>query len=174
MLTNEFNLEIEEVLLSQLTAYPKRARVHGPEKLRMLVGSIQEMGFTHPILIDETGTILSGHLRVEAMVKLGFETIPAVRVEHLSPDQKTALVLSSNKLPELGTWLDDPLREELLTLLEPTCQIDLEITGFEIPEIDLLVIGEDAGGDDEDPSTNCCAIVRSGMRSKSCSISLEP
>jgi DNA modification methylase len=149
MLTNQPKLMIEDVCLDQLSPYPHRARLHGPEKLRMLVKSIQEIGFTHPILIDGANMILSGHLRVEAMQALGYKTIQAVRLAHLSPDQKVALVLNANRLPERGKWDEDTLREELQILLDAACSVDLEITGFEIPEIDRLVISGEAGDEIE-------------------------
>ena len=47
------------------------ARTHSPKQIRQIAESIKNFGFTNPVLIDETGTILAGHGRVEAAKLLG-------------------------------------------------------------------------------------------------------
>jgi len=137
-------------MIAVLIAYPQHARRHTAGKLKKLIKSIGDIGLLNPIIIDETNTILSGHLRVEAFRTLGFEVIPAIRVTHLSPDQRAAFVLAANRLTEEGSWDRTSLKQEFAMLVEIGCDIDLETTGFDIGEIDLVIGAEDES-DDEPP-----------------------
>jgi DNA modification methylase len=148
--TNAPEPTIIHVMIAMLVAYPRHARRHTASKLKKLVKSIQNVGLLNPIIIDETNTILSGHLRVEAYKSLGFDTIPAIQVSYLSPDQKSAFVLAANRIAEEGSWDRAFLKQEFAMLVEIGFDIDLETTGFDIGEIDL-VIGADDGSEDEPP-----------------------
>lgn len=141
---------IIHVAIAVLIAYPRAARRHTAAKLKKLIKSIQDIGLLDPIIIDEGNTILSGHLRMEAFKAIGLDTIPAIRITHLSADQKAAFVLHANKIVEEGSWDKGMLRQELSMLVEFGCDIDLETTGFDIGEIDL-VIGSDEAAADEEP-----------------------
>ena len=81
---------------------------------------------------------------------MGLDTIPAIRITHLSADQKAAFVLHANKIVGEGSWDKGILKQELSMLVEFGCDIDLETTGFDIGEIDL-VIGSDETAADEEP-----------------------
>ncbi|MEM1154565.1 MAG: ParB/Srx family N-terminal domain-containing protein, partial [Pseudomonadota bacterium] len=137
MLTNEPIPHIEQVRVDGLKPYPKRARKHPTRKLQMLIASVRDVGLINPIITDGDGTILSGHLRVEAFHTLGLEHIPAVRAAHLTKSQKAAFVLAANRLPETGTWDQSILKLEFELLIDAGGTLDLSTTGFEIGEIDL-------------------------------------
>ncbi|RAN37759.1 hypothetical protein HY26_18570 [Hyphomonas sp. GM-8P] len=147
---NGFMPTVIRVAIATLIIYPRRARRHSASKLKKLIKSIQDVGLLDPIIIDEHNTILSGHERVKAYQFIGLEFIPAIRASHMSPDQKASFVLSSNKLVEDGSWDRPTLKQELSMLVEMGCDIDLETTGFDIGEIDL-VIGSDDETEDEPP-----------------------
>ena len=155
--TNTPTPTVLQVAIAVLIAYPRRARRHSAGKLKKLVKSIRDIGLLDPIIIDETNTILSGHERVKAYQFIGLEFIPAIRVSHMSPDQKASFVLSSNKLVEDGSWDRPTLKQELSMLVEMGCDIDLETTGFDIGEIDL-VIGSDDETEDEPPVPEAPAV----------------
>lgn len=148
--SNEPAPTIIHVMIAILIAYPRHARRHTTSKLKKLVKSIRDVGLLNPIIIDETNTILSGHLRVEACRTLGFDVIQVIRVTHLSPDQKAAFVLAANRITEEGSWDRASLKQEFAMLVEIGCDIDLETTGFDIGEIDL-VIGAEDDSEDETP-----------------------
>ncbi|ABI76439.1 DNA methylase [Hyphomonas neptunium ATCC 15444] len=141
---------IIHVAIAVLIAYPRSARRHTASKLKKLIKSIQDIGLLDPIIIDESNMILSGHLRVGAFKAIGLDNIPAIRITHLSRDQKAAFVLHANKIVEEGSWDKGILKQELSMLVEFGCDIDLETTGFDIGEIDL-VIGSDEAAVDEEP-----------------------
>ena len=150
MPANEPKPSIIHVAIAVLHIYPNHARKHGNRKLNLLIKAIREFGYTSPIIIDELDTILSGHLRVRAYQALGLETIPAVRVTHLSEEQKKAFVIAANRLPELGSWDRDVLKAEFEILTNLTYDFDLDMTGFDVGEIDLI-IGHEINEDEEEP-----------------------
>jgi DNA modification methylase len=61
-------------------------------------------------------------------------------VDHLSDDDTRALRIALNRLQEKGAWDLDALKLEFEGLLE--LDFPLEITGFEVPEIDLVLAGD--------------------------------
>ena len=70
--------------------------------------------------------------------------MPTIRLENLSPDQIRAYILADNRLAEKAGWDKSILAIELQHLLTIDDDFDVTITGFEIPEIDLI-IGEATG-----------------------------
>jgi DNA modification methylase len=129
----------------------------------MLISSIQAMGLMNPIIVDEDDVILSGHLRVEAFEALGWPTIQAYRVSHLSRDQKAAFVISANRLVELGDWDKGMLSLEFEMLADISSDLDLTISGFEMAEIDLIIGSDDSVADEPPiPARLKKAITRPG------------
>ena len=47
-----------------LRPWARNARTHSRKQIRQIADSIRTFGFTNPVLIDETNTILAGHGRV--------------------------------------------------------------------------------------------------------------
>ena len=139
--------------LDELTPYARNARTHSKKQLRQIADSIDRFGFTNPILIDASNTILAGHGRVEAARLLGLAEVPCIRVEHMSAEEKRAYVLADNKLALNAGWDEEILAEELKELLAVDLDFDIGLTGFTIAEIDSLVDGlepEEPGDPEED------------------------
>lgn len=134
-------LVVQYLSLGRLKPYPKNARTHSRKQVRQIADSIRTFGFTNPILIDGSDTILAGHGRVEAAKLLGLVEVPCVRLEHMSPQQKRAYVLADNKLALNAGWDEDVLAEELKELLAVDLDFDIGVIGFEVAEIDGLVEG---------------------------------
>ena len=129
--------KIEFMELDQLEPYTKNSRVHSEEQIDQIINSIEEFGFTNPVLIDGKNGIIAGHGRVEAATRMGIEKVPCVRLGHLSEAQKRAYIIADNKLALNATWDDDILSEELILLKED--EFDLELVGFSDEELaDLL------------------------------------
>lgn len=89
------------------------------KQVRQIADCIKTFGFTNPDLIDEPGTILSGHGRVEAAKLLGWKEVPRVRLDHMTKKQKRAYVLADNKLALNAGWDEDHLAAELGALASP-------------------------------------------------------
>jgi DNA modification methylase len=124
-----------------LQPWERNARTHSKAQVRQIAKSIETFGFTNPVLIDKDCKILAGHGRVDAAKLLGLATVPCIRLEHMTPDEKRAYVLADNKLALNAGWDEDLLAQELDALQGLDLDFDLEITGFSIAEIDTLVDG---------------------------------
>ena len=100
---------------------------------------------------------VTGHGRVEAARELGRDTVPCLRIDHMTPAEKRAYVLADNKLVLNAGWDEELLAMELKELMEADIDFDIGITGFSIAEIDGLVEGlapEEAGNPADDRLPN--------------------
>ncbi len=134
-------LVIERFPTSVLSFNRRNARTHSKKQVRQIAASIREFGFVNPVLIDEANLVIAGHCRLAAARLLNLETVPAIRLSHLSETQKRALAIADNKLAENAEWDQELLARELECLSEIEVDFDVEITGFEAAEIDLLIEG---------------------------------
>ena len=96
-------LQIEYLPPGNLTPMPGAPRKHPASQIRSLRKSIEAFGFIAPILLDADGRIIAGHARVDAAKKLGLDTVPVVRVEHLNEAQIKAFLVADNRLAELSS-----------------------------------------------------------------------
>ena len=145
------------------TALQPRAtnpRTHSNKQIRQIADSIKQFGFTNPVLIDREGRIVAGHGRIEAAKQLGIDNVPTIRLEDLTEAEIRAYVIADNKLAENAGWDPELLAIELQGLIELDLDFDVEITGFEMPEIDIL-IGELDADEDDDPADEV-PVVRNG------------
>ena len=129
-------MKIEYTPVRELRPHPNNARTHSKKQIRQIAKSIAQFGFCNPILVDDAKQIIAGHGRAEAAKLLGMDAVPTVRLAHLSEADKRAYVLADNKLAEKAGWDRELLAIELQGLIE--LDVDIELTGFEMAEIDLL------------------------------------
>ena len=141
------NLRVEMLPVSTLKPNRRNARVHSPKQIHQ-IARFSEFGFNNPALIDGDDQIIAGHGRVEAARLLDIEKIPTIRIEHLSEAQMRAYVIADNKLALNAGWDPEILAIELQNLSVLDLSFDLEITGFETAEIDLLIDGPTKTQDD--------------------------
>jgi DNA modification methylase len=138
------NLLVEYLAVSDLKPNPRNARLHSKKQLHQIAASIGEFGFNVPVLIDRGNIIIAGHGRLEAARMLGMETVPVLRIEHLTDAQKRAFALADNKIALNSDWDLEILQGDMKELSALDLNFDLEITGFETAEIDLLIDGATA------------------------------
>lgn len=142
-------MNIEQVKIDKLIPYCRNSRTHSDAQIAQIAGSIKEFGFTNPVLIDETGSIIAGHGRVLAARKLAITDVPSIRLTHLTDTQKKAYIIADNKLALNASWDDEMLAVELLDLKD--MGFDLDLTGFSTDEIEnLLAPAGTEGLTDED------------------------
>lgn len=134
-------LTIQHLAITDLKPNPRNARVHSKKQLHQIAASIREFGFNNPVLIDKDGQIIAGHGRVEAAKTCGLETVPVLRLEHLTAEQKRAFALADNRIALNSGWDVEMLKLDLKELSELDLNFDLEITGFETAEIDSIIDG---------------------------------
>ena len=143
--------------------YPKNAARTAGNRFARSPKSIERFGFCNPVLIDDDGQIIAGHGRVEAAKLLKMEKIPVVRLSHLSSDEKRAYILADNRLAEAAGYDREILAIELQHLVD--IGFDVELTGFETVDIDLLMddlAGEGAAEDSAPVYSKGPAVSRPG------------
>lgn len=155
---------IEHLPLEALRPHPRNARVHSKKQIHQIAASIQEFGFNNPLLIDREGVILAGHGRFEAAKELNLSSVPVIRIERLSEDQKRAFRLADNKIALNAGWNVELLEADFKEMSALNLSFDLEITGFDTAEIDLLIDGSAKKDDPSDvvPPIEPAAVTRLG------------
>lgn len=120
-------LKIEYLPVSALKPYEKNARKHKKLDVDNIAMSIEKYGMNDAIGIwGKDNIIVEGHGRLEACKKLGIDTVPVVRLDHLTDDQRREYAIAHNATAELSEW-------------------DLDILGEELAEIDLSGFDFDFG-----------------------------
>lgn len=145
--------EYKSVSVRDLANYEANSRTHSEEQIQKIVRSINEFGFTNPLLIDEHNTIIAGHGRLAAAILANMTDVPCIVLDGLTDPQKAALVIADNKLALDAGWD----KEILLSQFEYLKQFDydLELTGFGLEELCEIFpdeLPEVFCGDDDLPS----------------------
>jgi DNA modification methylase len=128
---------IEQRDVKTLIPYARNARTHSDEQVSQIAASIEEWGWTTPVLIDPDNVIIAGHGRIMAAQRLGFEQVPCMVADGWTEAQKKAYIIADNKLALNAGWDNELLAVEFGELKE--LEFDLELTGFGLDEIDELI-----------------------------------
>ena len=70
---------------------------------------------------------------------MGLRSVPVIELEHLNDAQKRALMLADNKIALNAGWDMDLLANELADLSSMDLEFNLELTGFEVADIDIII-----------------------------------
>jgi ParB-like chromosome segregation protein Spo0J len=136
-----------------LTLDPSNPRRHSKKQIGQIGESIEVFGFIVPILTDRNGKTIAGHGRVLAARALGMTEVPTVCLDHLTSAEARAFLIADNKLTENATWDDQLLAQQLKELSLLGLDFSLEITGFEMGEIDLRIASlEETPAQVDDPA----------------------
>jgi DNA modification methylase len=147
------HLEIVYRAIDEMKPDPANARHHSKKQIRKLANSIETFGFNVPVLLDAELNVIAGHGRLAACRALGLAEVPTLCLDHLSPPQLRAFMIADNRLTELAQWDDRLLAQQLRDLSLLGLDFSLEVTGFEITEIDLRIASlEDLPEPDDDPA----------------------
>jgi ParB-like chromosome segregation protein Spo0J len=132
---------IERVPIGSLRPNPRNPRTHSKRQIRQIAASIREFGFLSPVIVDEDNMVLAGHGRLEGARLEGLTHVPTICLDHLTSSQKRAYLIADNKIAEQAGWNREILAIELGELIDllPVEGFDVAVTGFETPEIDLLL-----------------------------------
>jgi DNA modification methylase len=137
---------------AELTIAPSNPRIHTPRQIKQIARSISVFGFLIPVVVDELGRVLVGVGRLMAAVDLGFTEVPTIQVSHLSEAQKKAFTIADSRLSEIAKWDDRVLAEQLKELSIVNLDFDIEVTGFDMGEIDLRIESLNLDLDETDPA----------------------
>ncbi|CAO4193866.1 hypothetical protein LFADAHJC_LOCUS2215 [Methylorubrum extorquens] len=130
---------IELVPSDSLTAYARELRLHSSKQVAQIAASLRSFGFLVPVIAAADNTIVAGHGRWLAAKHLGLPRLPVIRAGHLSPERLRAFRLADNRLAENAGWNREALAIELSELTGLELDFELELTGFETAEIDLIL-----------------------------------
>jgi len=138
--------------VGQLRPSPNNSRTHSAKQVRQVAESIARFGFTNAILVGDDNDVIAGHARLAAGRLLGLSHVPTVRLSGMSKAEKRAYMIADNRLAELAGWDRQLLASEFLAIAELDADFDLELTGFEIEDIELILDGaaNDQGGEADD------------------------
>jgi ParB-like chromosome segregation protein Spo0J len=129
-MTIKLHTQLQTRPITDLIPYARNSRTHSNAQLDQIAASIQEYGFTNPVLIDETGNIIAGHGRVLAAAILNIQEIPCLTLTDLTPAQKRAYVIADNQIALNAGWDEDILQAEIAALTEEGYETDL--LGFDL------------------------------------------
>ena len=136
-MTNQPTIEIKELPLKELkpAAYnPRKKLKKGDKEYEKIKQSLLKFGYVDPIIVNEDLTVIGGHQRLTVLKDLDYETAKCVIVDLPKEDEK-ALNIALNKIT--GQW-DEALLADLLLDLQES-DLNLDLTGFEPPEIDDIL-----------------------------------
>lgn len=124
---------------NDLKPNPRNSRTHSKKQIHKLAKNISKLGFNSPILQDKDDFVIAGHCRLEAAKLLGLESVPTICLEHLSPDEIRAYIIADNRMALDSEWDMEILKSELEELSKLDLDFEIDITGFETPEIDNII-----------------------------------
>jgi DNA modification methylase len=130
--------------IERLTPYSANARRHSEADIDKIGASIVKWGWTNPVLVDEHGVLIAGHLRVAAAARIGVKSIPVIVARGWSEDEKQAYRLADNELAARGSWDPDLLFSELGDL--KSSGFNLDLIGFEPHRLEEILAGLGSSG----------------------------
>lgn len=123
------NLKIEYVSKESLKPYAKNAKLHTDDQVEQIKRSIEEFGFNDPIAVWHEDEIIEVHGRLLAVMEMPeIETVPIIRLDDLTDEQRRAYMLVHNKLT-MNTDFDFELLD---SELDEIIDIDMSEFGFDI------------------------------------------
>ena len=136
--------EIKMVPITDLTQYENNSRTHSDEQIAQIVASINEFGFTNPLLINPDNKIIAGHGRLMAAESIGIDEVPCIVLEGLTDAQERAYVMADNQLALNAGWDAEMLKLELSDLKD--MDFDIDLIGFDGDFLDGLLAPEPSEG----------------------------
>lgn len=130
-------LKIEYVDINTIKPYKNNAKKHPREQIDQIKKSIQEFGNNDPIAVWNN-EIVEGHGRYLALQELGGGTIPIIRLDELTDEQRKAYTLVHNKLTMNSDFDFNILDSEIAEI-----DIDMSEFGFDSIDVDSDMFGTD-------------------------------
>lgn len=152
-------MKIIEKNINELVPYENNPRKND-EAVDYVIASIKEFGYKQPIVIDKDNVIVCGHTRLKALKKMGVKTVPCIIADDLTPQQIKAYRLADNKVAEKAGWDFPKLEVEL----DEITDIDMQPLGFEVEDIDINHLFENADSEDKkEPAKETITCPHCGM-----------
>jgi len=154
------NWHVEKRKVKDLKPYTKNPRVITEIGLDNLKKSFDEIGFAQPININLDNTILSGHARVQQLLKENIEEVDCyVPDRKLTPKQEEAVIIRMNK-NVAGEWNFKMLMDDFdFSDLEDWGFKEEDFENLELPEVEKIF---DEENEDEAPEVKGDPITEKG------------
>lgn len=121
--------------IAELKENKNNVRKHSKKQIEQLKKSIEEFGFTVPLVVNSENIILAGHGRFIAAKSLNLKNLPCVVVDYLSEKQQRAYALVDNRIGQNSEWDRDLLLKELELLGNSFDFLDFGFSDFELPNL---------------------------------------
>lgn len=99
---NNPSLAVEHRSTASLRPYARNARRHSKKQIQQIADSIRRFGFTNPVLIADDGEIIAGHGRLAAAKLIGLESVPTLKLSHLSEAERRGEPLGGGDRQPIG------------------------------------------------------------------------
>lgn len=150
--------------IDRLRPRPNNPRTHSDVQVEQIASSMEQWGWTNPILAEEDGLIIAGHGRWLGGKRNGYKQAPVMIARGWSPEQIRAYVIADNKLALNAGWDEDLLKLEMAALNVAGFQMDL--IGFNPDELLKLTAAPEPppnnDGRDDVPEPAAIAISGTG------------
>ena len=113
---------------------PRKKLKKGDKEYEKIKKSIVEFGYVDPIIVNFDGTVIGGHQRLTVLTDLGYKEVQCVQIRIEDENKVKALNVALNKIT--GAWNEELLADLMVDLQD--ADFNLDLTGFEAPEIDQL------------------------------------
>lgn len=150
---------VERVNIDKVIPYWRNPRRLSNDAVEAVKKSIEEYGYSQPVVVDSDYTIIIGHTRYAALRRMDLREIDVLVADYLSPTKVKQLRVIDNRAGEYAFWDFDKLQEEvadtdsqLLVDLFPEILSQLETSTGSAKTIDWEVTPEDDHFKDVDPS----------------------
>lgn len=125
-------MRLEKISIESLVENPNNTRIHTEKQIKEFARSVEMFGVVRPIVIDENNMILIGHGLKLALETLGRSEVDVLRMIGLSDTEKKKLLLSDNKIYDLGVDDFDAI-DQLIREMQ-----DFEIPGYDANNLEML------------------------------------
>lgn len=136
--------------IDRLVPYELNAKKHDEAQVAKIAASITRYGWTTRIVVEEDGSIIAGHGRRLAAIKLNSDKVPVTVLKGITKEQAKALRLIDNKVQEGGydtELLSIDLRslvvDDKIDLSDFFDKRDLDFAIDDLGDIDLGALSSD-------------------------------
>jgi DNA modification methylase len=161
---------IERAAVAQLKPRPGDPWQCSDRDVEIAISVMQRLpdGAPLPVITNERGEVLIGHIFVKAALRLGLEWLSVLRHEGLTELEEKHYTIAINRLLGKGGWEPAALEGWIREFEVGIDDFDHMMIGFDNGELDrILGIPKDmtglAGADDEVASIQAIAVSRVGM-----------
>ena len=127
-------IDVDDNLLKLYENNPR----HNELAIDSVAISIEKFGFKQPLVLSKDGTVIVGHTRLLAAVKLGLKKVPVIYSD-LSEEDEKAYRIADNRVSENSRWDYELLNFEISDLND--MNYDLSVLGFSGSEISKSLTG---------------------------------